>query len=174
MDNPAHRHRHRPCGLERDGLPDILHAGAGVPTHPNLGGGCFGPPQPLSRAPSALRLSSANVAFANMSGNGNVDLLVLDQPFAGILSAFRARWLGPPSFRPAGDLQPGAARIACRSARSHARSQRRRHNRHSRRYGAGLADIFAGRHRNVVRFSARSAAGSHAAGVSHRSARLPG
>ena len=85
--------------LNGDGLPDILHAGAGLPTmHPNLGGGCFGPPQPLSRAPSALRLSSANVAFANMSGNGNVDLLVLDQPFAGYYPLSAPGGSGPPAF----------------------------------------------------------------------------
>jgi RHS repeat-associated protein len=70
--------------LNGDGLPDILTLGAGPPTwSPNLGGGVFGFPRTLSRAPSPLRLGSANVAFADMSGEGNADLLVLDRPFAG-------------------------------------------------------------------------------------------
>ncbi|MGA2736451.1 MAG: toxin TcdB middle/N-terminal domain-containing protein [Bryobacteraceae bacterium] len=70
--------------LNGDGLPDILKLGGGLPTmSPNLGGGRFGFPRTLSQAPSSLRLSSANVAFADMSGAGNADLLVLDQPFAG-------------------------------------------------------------------------------------------
>jgi RHS repeat-associated protein len=70
--------------LNGDGLPDILRLGAGLPAiHSNLGGGRFGPPQVLSRAPAPLRLSSANVAFANMSGEGNVDLLVLGRTLGG-------------------------------------------------------------------------------------------
>jgi RHS repeat-associated protein len=70
--------------LNGDGLPDVLTLGAGPPTwSPNLGGGQFGFPQTLSQGPSTLRLGSANVAFADMSGEGNADLLVLDQPFAG-------------------------------------------------------------------------------------------
>lgn len=70
--------------LNGDGLPDMLTLGAGLPTmSPNLGGGRFGFPRLISRAPSPLRLSSANVAFADMSGEGNADLIVLDEPFAG-------------------------------------------------------------------------------------------
>ena len=43
--------------LNGDGLPDILRLGAGLPAmSPNLGGGEFGFPRLLSRAPSALRL----------------------------------------------------------------------------------------------------------------------
>ncbi len=70
--------------LDGDGLPDVLTLGAGLPTwSQNLGGGKFGFPRALSQAPSPLRLSSLNIAFADMSGEGNADLLVLDQPFAG-------------------------------------------------------------------------------------------
>ena len=70
--------------LNGDGLPDVLTLGSGLPTwSENLGGGKFGFPHTLSRAPSPLRLSSVNIAFADMSGEGNADLLVLDQPFAG-------------------------------------------------------------------------------------------
>jgi RHS repeat-associated protein len=70
--------------LNGDGLPDLLWLGGGLPTmRPNLGGGQFGFPRALSQAPSTLRLSSPNVAFADMSGSGNADLLVLDQPLAG-------------------------------------------------------------------------------------------
>ncbi len=70
--------------LDGDGLPDILTLGGGLPTmRPNLGGGQFGFPRALSQAPSPLRLSSPSVAFADMSGSGNADLLVLDQPLAG-------------------------------------------------------------------------------------------
>ena len=70
--------------LNGDGLPDLVQLGRGLPTmHPNLGAGVFGPPHPMSQAPEPFRLSGANVTFADMSGNGNVDVLVLDQPFSG-------------------------------------------------------------------------------------------
>ncbi len=70
--------------LNGDGLPDIVSIAGGFPTmHPNLGGGCFGPPQVLSQTAAPLRLSAPSVTFADMSGNGNADLLVLGQPFAG-------------------------------------------------------------------------------------------
>lgn len=70
--------------LNGDGLPDIVHLGHGMPTmHPNLGGGQFGAPRPLARTAAPLRLSAPSVAFADMSGNGSVDVLVLDAPFSG-------------------------------------------------------------------------------------------
>jgi RHS repeat-associated protein len=70
--------------LNGDGLPDMLHLGAGLPTmRPNRGGGRFGAPRALSRAPAPLRLSSPHTAFADMSGNGNVDVLVMDRPISG-------------------------------------------------------------------------------------------
>ncbi|AIP63175.1 hypothetical protein DR62_1707 [Burkholderia thailandensis] len=70
--------------LNGDGLPDIVHLGNGMPTmHPNLGGGQFGAPRPLARTAAPLRLSAPSVAFADMSGNGSVDVLVLDEPFSG-------------------------------------------------------------------------------------------
>jgi RHS repeat-associated protein len=70
--------------LNGDGLPDSLSMGGGLPTmSQNLGGGNFGFPRAISQAPSPLRLSSSNVAFADMSGAGNADLLVLDEPFSG-------------------------------------------------------------------------------------------
>ena len=70
--------------LNGDGLPDLVQLGRGLPTmHPNLGGGAFGPPHPMAQVPEPFRLSGANVTFADMSGNGNVDVLVLGQPFSG-------------------------------------------------------------------------------------------
>ena len=70
--------------LNGDGLPDLVQLGSGLPTmHPNLGGGAFGPPHPLAQVPEPFRLSGATVTFADMSGDGNVDVLVLDQPFSG-------------------------------------------------------------------------------------------
>jgi RHS repeat-associated protein len=70
--------------LNGDGLPDLLRTGAGRPTvSRNLGNGKFGFPRPMTQAPSPLRLSSPYVAFADMSGAGNADLLVLDRPLAG-------------------------------------------------------------------------------------------
>lgn len=70
--------------LNGDGLPDLFQMGASPPLmHMNLGDGQFGYPQICTRAPGALRLSSQNCAFANMSGLGNVDLLVIGEPLAG-------------------------------------------------------------------------------------------
>jgi RHS repeat-associated protein len=70
--------------LNGDGLPDILRLGAGMPSmHPNLGAGNFGFPRACSLAPATLQLSSPNVAFADMSGEGNVDLLVINQNLSG-------------------------------------------------------------------------------------------
>lgn len=70
--------------LNGDGLPDLLRLGGAFPTAgTNLGGGAFGSPQVFERVPAPLSLGSPNVAFADMSGLGNVDLLVLDQELAG-------------------------------------------------------------------------------------------
>jgi len=70
--------------LNGDGLPDVLQLGNGLPiASMNLGQARFGPPTPVASAPAALQLSSANVAFADMSGEGNADLLVLNQPLSG-------------------------------------------------------------------------------------------
>jgi RHS repeat-associated protein len=70
--------------LDGDGLPDLLQLGAGLPSkRANLGAGKFGFPRAYQRAPAPLTLGSANVAFADMSGAGNLDLLFLGQPLAG-------------------------------------------------------------------------------------------
>jgi RHS repeat-associated protein len=70
--------------LNGDGLPDIVTIARGLPTiHPNLGGGRFGPPRVLAQTAAPLRLSGPGVTFADMSGNGNVDLLVLGPTFSG-------------------------------------------------------------------------------------------
>jgi RHS repeat-associated protein len=85
--------------LDGDGLPDILKVGSGIPTmHRNLGGGVFGPPHPLARGPAPLHLSSPNAVFADMSGNGNVDLLVLDKPLAGYYPLSAPGGSGPAAF----------------------------------------------------------------------------
>jgi RHS repeat-associated protein len=85
--------------LNGDGLPDMLYLGAGLPTmRPNLGGGKFGAPRALSRAPSPLRLSSPNTAFADMSGNGNVDVLVMDRPISGYYPLSAPQGAAPSGF----------------------------------------------------------------------------
>jgi len=82
-----------------DGLPDILKMGAGLPLLiPNLGGANFGYPQQLTQAPGALRLSSPNVAFADMSGSGNADLLVLSEPLSGYYPLSAPGGTGPATF----------------------------------------------------------------------------
>lgn len=84
--------------LNGDGLPDLVQLGRGLPTvRPNLGGGAFGPPHPMAQVPAPLRLSDAKVTFADMSGNGNVDVLVLDRPFSGYYP-LSAPGGGPPAF----------------------------------------------------------------------------
>ena len=75
--------------LDGDGLPDVLRLGMGLPTmHPNLAGATFGPPKVLARAPAPFRLSAENIAFANMSGQGSVDLLVLGGRLGGYYPMF--------------------------------------------------------------------------------------
>ena len=70
--------------LNGDGLPDLLTLTGATPTwSPNLGGARFGFPRALAQVPSPLRLSSPKVTFANMSGSGNADVLILDQPLSG-------------------------------------------------------------------------------------------
>jgi RHS repeat-associated protein len=70
--------------LNGDGLPDILQLGDGLPAmHPNQGLGEFGYPRAFRRTPAPLSLGSADVAFADMSGEGNADLLVLSQTLSG-------------------------------------------------------------------------------------------
>ena len=87
--------------LDGNGLPDVLTLGPGRPTwSQNLGDGHFGFPRTLSRAPFPLRLSAANIAFADMSGEGNADLLVLDQPFAGYYPLSAANGAAPTGFAP--------------------------------------------------------------------------
>jgi RHS repeat-associated protein len=87
--------------LDGNGLPDVLTLGPGLPSwSQNLGDGNFGFPRTLSRAPSPLRLSAANIAFADMSGEGNADLLVLDQPFAGYYPLSAANGAAPRGFAP--------------------------------------------------------------------------
>jgi RHS repeat-associated protein len=104
--------------LDGDGLPDVLTLGPGLPTwSENLGDGTFGFPRPLSRAPSPLRLSAASIAFADMSGEGNADLLVLDQPFAGYYPLSAANGAAPTGFalpvvfRQAPGVLPGDPRV---------------------------------------------------------------
>jgi RHS repeat-associated protein len=104
--------------LNGDGLPDILKLGEGLLTmSPNLGGGQFGFPRTLSQAPSSLRLSSPNVAFADMSGAGNADLLVLDEPLAGYYPLSTTNGTAPAGFgfpvvfENAPNVRPGDANV---------------------------------------------------------------
>jgi RHS repeat-associated protein len=104
--------------LTGDGLPDIVSLGNGRPTmNANLGGGAFGPPHPLGQTAAPLRLSSPNVTFADMSGNGNVDVLVLGEGLSGYYPLSAPGGSGPPVFgRPvvftqAPAVSPGDPRV---------------------------------------------------------------
>jgi RHS repeat-associated protein len=65
-----------------DGLPDILKTTENsVLLWQNIGKGTLIGPTALKEIPSTLNLSKPNVAFADLNGNGRVDLFATDQPF---------------------------------------------------------------------------------------------
>ncbi len=74
--------------LTGDGLPDLL-AMSGGQAHrwENRGGGEFAGPFRLDGLPSTVSLERGNVGFADLDGNGRVDLFAADQP---LQLAFRA------------------------------------------------------------------------------------
>ncbi|MEF8842137.1 MAG: FG-GAP-like repeat-containing protein [Haloarculaceae archaeon] len=59
-----------------DGLPDVLDTRGGEHVlWPNEGEGSFGAPRPLPGAPAGMHLGAAGVTFADLNGDGAVDLL---------------------------------------------------------------------------------------------------
>lgn len=67
--------------LTGDGLPDILQTtGSRMLLWRNLGEGELDGPLVLGEVPSTVSLSRDNVAFADLNGNGRVDLFAVDQP----------------------------------------------------------------------------------------------
>ena len=67
--------------LTGDGLPDILQsAGSRMYLWRNRGDARFEGPSSLDGVPSTMQLSRQNVAFADLNGNGRVDLFAVDQP----------------------------------------------------------------------------------------------
>lgn len=67
--------------LTGDGLPDLLQsAGTRMYLWRNGGDGRLDGPTVIDGMPSTVQLSQANVAFADLNGNGRVDLFAVDQP----------------------------------------------------------------------------------------------
>lgn len=67
--------------MTANGLPDVLQsAGSRMYLWRNRGDGNFDGPSSLSSVPTTVQLSRDNVAFADLNGNGRVDLFAVDQP----------------------------------------------------------------------------------------------
>jgi RHS repeat-associated protein len=67
--------------LTGDGLPDLLQsAGSRMYLWRNGGDGRLDGPTAIEGVPSTVQLSQHNVAFADLDGNGRVDLFAVDQP----------------------------------------------------------------------------------------------
>lgn len=64
--------------LDGNGLPDIVQIGRGRPLKwINEGSGVFGGPVELADLPASVDLQRPNVAFADLNGNGRVDLFTI-------------------------------------------------------------------------------------------------
>jgi RHS repeat-associated protein len=67
--------------LTGDGLPDVLSSTNGrMLLWTNRGDGWLDGPRALEGVPSTVGLERANVAFADLDGNGRVELFAVDQP----------------------------------------------------------------------------------------------
>ena len=67
--------------MTANGLPDVLQsAGSRMYLWRNRGDGHFDGPTSLRGVPTTVQLSRDNVAFADLNGNGRVDLFAVDQP----------------------------------------------------------------------------------------------
>ncbi|MCI0686791.1 MAG: FG-GAP-like repeat-containing protein, partial [Sporichthyaceae bacterium] len=73
--------------LTGDGLPDLLAMSGGLAHRWENRGGEFTGPFRLDGLPSTISLERGNVGFADLDGNGRVDLFAVDQP---LQLAFRA------------------------------------------------------------------------------------
>ena len=71
--------------LNANGLTDILHTDPtyGFRYWENIGNGRFHPPRSMPQVPAGVTLAQPGVSFADMAGDGRVDLLVLDGPRQG-------------------------------------------------------------------------------------------
>jgi RHS repeat-associated protein len=67
------------------GLPDVVQIGDVSRYWRNLGGGCFDVPRPLDRLPAGLRLGDSSTQLADVDGDGQIDLLLLQPGFEGYL-----------------------------------------------------------------------------------------
>jgi hypothetical protein len=70
--------------LSGNGLPDVLHTDStGCRYWKNLGNGTLDRPQSMPQVPAGVTLSQPGVSFADMAGDGQADLLVMDEPYQG-------------------------------------------------------------------------------------------
>lgn len=70
--------------LDGEGVTGILTAQANAWFYkPNLGGGKFGPLQPVARQPSLAALSGGNQQLLDLAGNGQLDLVAFGGPMPG-------------------------------------------------------------------------------------------
>lgn len=74
--------------MTSDGLPDIMQSsGSRMYLWRNRGDGWLEGPTALEGIPSTVNLARENVAFADLTGNGRVDLFAADQPLQVIFEA---------------------------------------------------------------------------------------
>ncbi len=85
--------------LNGDGLPGILSRSGGAwYFKPNLGGGDVGPVERVTPAPSIAQPPRARTSFVDFSGDGQLDVAVLDGPVRGFYE--RTKTEGWTAFRP--------------------------------------------------------------------------
>ena len=66
--------------LTGDGLPDVLLTSGRMLLWRNRGDGWLDGPAAIGEVPATVTLARPNVAFADLNGNGRVDLFAVDQP----------------------------------------------------------------------------------------------
>lgn len=85
--------------LNGDGLPGILSRSGGIwYFKPNLGDGDFGPVKQVSPAPSLAQGGRARTSFVDFSGDGQLDVAVMDGPVRGFHERTKTENWAP--FRP--------------------------------------------------------------------------
>lgn len=80
--------------LYGNGLPDIIHTAPNLHiVWRNLGNGRFAPPRPMQFAPAGVTLTDDGIQFADMNGNGSVDLLITEGSRRGFYeNNFSGQW----------------------------------------------------------------------------------